>query len=439
MSAILSDPTLDRRDAVADQPTSAEFRPIKLATLDVESLPESIAADDYGALWALVREHGRPRGMIRVAFTDGLATREQLGATIEALPESPWVPASQRPLDHDLPMISVVIPSLLERADGIEKCLRSLAELDYPEYEVIVVDNRPAGAAAVPLPGVRVVRETRPGISAARNRGLAEAKAAIVAFTDDDVEVDPDWLRAIANRFLEHPDEACVTGLALPGELETPAQVALEEYYGGFGPRTFEPVSHRIRAPRGSALVGTATVDAISDDGRVLRSFSLYAAGSFGAGANMAFRTEALRELGGFDCALGAGTDTHGGEDLVMFARLAWRGHAVGFEPASIVHHKHRRDEAALDRQIKGYGVGYGALLMALVLEDPRHLGRIAGTAGRAVRVLAAGYRDKAVADGDRTSGESQPAARNRELARMELRGMLAGPLVYLKTRLRRS
>ena len=224
-----------------------------------------------------------------------------------------------------------------------------------------------------------------------------------------------------------------MTGLALPSELETPAQVALEEYYGGFGPRTFEAVSHRIRAPRGSSLVGTATVDAIADDGRVLRSFSLYAAGSFGAGANMAFRTDLLRELDGFDCALGAGTKTHGGEDLAMFARLAWRGNAVGFEPASIVHHTHRRDEAALERQIKGYGVGYGALLMALALEDPRHLGRIAGTAGRAVRMLVAGYRDKAAAAED-----GEQSTRNRQLARAELRGMAMGPFVYLVTRLRR-
>lgn len=430
MSAISSDPTVDRGNAVASEPTS-EFRPIKLAMIDVESCPESIAAGDYSAVWALVREHGRPRGMIRVPFVDGLATREQLAASIATLPAAPRVSESKRPLDRALPSISVVIPSLLQRADGLDACLRSLAELDYPDYEVIVVDNRPAGAAAVQLPGVRVVRETHPGISAARNRGLAEAKGNLIAFTDDDVEVDRGWLRSIASRFSEHPDEMCVTGLALPSELETPAQVALEEYYGGFGPRTFEAVSHRIRAPRGTSLVGTATVDAIGDDGRALRSFSLYAAGSFGAGANMAFRADVLRELGGFDCALGAGTATHGGEDLVMFARLVWRGHAVGFEPAAIVHHAHRRDEAALERQIKGYGVGYGALLMALVVEDPRHMGRIAGTAGLAVRVLVAGYRDKAAGDGE-------PSARNRELARMELRGMIAGPLVYLKTRLRR-
>ena len=178
VSAMMSDPTVNRDDAVASETTS-EFRPIKLAMIDVESCPESIAASGYAAVWALVREHGRPRGMIRVDFTDGVATREQLSAAIETLPAAPRPPESERTLDRDLPSISVVIPSLLARADGLDACLRSLAAFDYPDYEVIVVDNRAAGAAEVRLPGVRVVRETRPGISAARNRGLAEATGEI--------------------------------------------------------------------------------------------------------------------------------------------------------------------------------------------------------------------------------------------------------------------
>jgi GT2 family glycosyltransferase len=411
----------------------ARFRPIKLATIDLENFPEAIdGGADYGALWALVREHDRPRGMIRVPFEDGCVSRGQLAVAIAALPAPSHAPVPRRPPENLLPRISVVVPSLLEREEGLQACLRSLADLDYPNYEVIVVDNRPAGAPPVDVPGVRVARETRPGISAARNRGLEEATGEIVAYTDDDVEVDPGWLLAIATRLAEHPEEACVNGLALPRELETPAQVALEEYYGGFGPRSFEPVSHRMRAPRGSSLLAPATVDAIDDGGRVLRSFSLYAAGSFGAGANMAFRSRTLRELGGFDLALGAGTDARGGEDLMTFARLAWRGYSIGFEPAAIVHHTHRRDDPSLERQIYGYGLGYAALLTALVLDDPRHLARMLGTAGRAVRVMTAGYRDKLDAG-------AQPNRRTRELARMELCGMAAGPLVYLRSRIRRA
>jgi GT2 family glycosyltransferase len=409
-----------------------EFRPIKLATIDVEACPDAIdGAPSYGAVWALVREHGQPRGMIRVLFNGESVSRQQLSDAIAALPSVPS-PTPQLPQARALPRISVVIPSLMERGEGLRACLASLEQADYPDYEVIVVDNRPAGSEPIGLPGVRVVREPRPGISAARNRGLAEATGEIIAFTDDDVVVDPGWLLAIGRRMAEHPDLACVTGLALPRELETSAQVSLEEYYGGFGPRTFEAVTHRMRAPRGKSLLRPATVDAIGDDGRVRRSFSLYAAGSFGPGANMAFRARLLRKLGGFNLALGAGTAARGGEDLIMFARLAWRGYDVAFDPASIVHHTHRRDERSLERQIEGYGLGYGALLTALVLEDPRHLGRMLGTAGRAVRVMTAGYRDKLDAD-------KEPNPRTRELARMELHGMARGPFVYLRSRLRRS
>lgn len=417
---------------LAARSPETRFRPIKLSTIDVERCPEAIDGQPgYRALWALVREDDRPRGMIQVPFEDGFVSREQLAAAIAALPAPSRAPAPRRPREHLLPSISVVVPSLLEREQGLKACLGSLADLDYPNYEVIVVDNRPAGAPPVDLPGVSVVRETRPGISAARNRGLEEATGEIVAFTDDDVEVDPGWLLAIGTRLAQHPEEACVNGLALPRELETSAQVALEEYYGGFGPRTFEPVSHRMRAPRGHALLRPATVDALGEDGRVRRSFSLYAAGTFGAGANMAFRSRTLRALGGFDLALGAGTDARGGEDLLMFARLAWRGYSIGFEPAAIVHHTHRRDEASLERQIYGYGLGYAALLTALVLEDPGHLGRMLGTAGRVVRAMVAAYRGKVQAD-------RLPDPRTRELARLERRGMATGPLVYLRSRLRR-
>ena len=89
-----------------------------------------------------------------------------------------------------------------------------------------------------------MVRERRPGISAARNAGVAAATGEIIAFTDDDVRVDPLWLRAIGERFASDSAIEAVTGLILPAELETPAQVWFERYYGGFsGERTFAPLT----------------------------------------------------------------------------------------------------------------------------------------------------------------------------------------------------
>ena len=153
--------------------------------------------------------------------------------------------------------------------------------------------------------------------------------------------------------------------------------------------------------------------------------------------------------LGGFDLALGAGTPCRGGEDLVMFARLAWRGYSVGFEPAALVHHTHRRGRTELRRQIEGYGVGWGALLLASILEDPRHLGRMLGTVPRGARALSSSYRRKLRsrhADGKppaATSGATaiaaQATARTSELAKLELRGIAAGPSAYLRSRRRWS
>lgn len=404
------------------------WRPVKACVIDAERVPSSINAPGYGALWALVREGGRPRGLVKLPVVDDVLPREEFMSAVHALsPVSAAAPPTG-PGNGRLPAVSVVIATMFERRALLDACLRSLAELDYPSYEVIVVDNRSADAPPVELPGVSMIREPRPGLSAARNRGLEAAGGEIVAFADDDVAVDPAWLLAYALRFKARPEEVCVTGIVFPKELETPAQVAFEDYYDGFGPRRFEPLSHRLRVPAGSGSPFTpATVDAISDDGERRTEFSLYLAGNFGVGANMAFRTQGLRDLGGFELALGPGTPTRNGEELAAFARLAWRGHSLGFEPAALVQHVHRRDYPALQRQITNYGRGFSAMLTALVMEDPRHLGRMLGSGHRAVQTIRRGYRRKLATH--------QPKQNTSGLAARELRGMVSGPASYLRAR----
>ena len=420
--------------------TRPSFAPIMLTTIDLERYPEQI--DDgagHSAVWALVREAGRPRGAILVEFVDGHVSAERLLAAIAGLPQrGPMSPVSV-PAGGALPSVSVVIPSLLTRPDGLEACLRSLHESDHPDYEVIVVDNRPAGSAPVILPGVRVVTQTRPGIAAARNRGLAHARGEIIAFTDDDVAVDPAWLTGLTRRFATRPQEACVTGLTVPSELETPAQLAFEDYYGGYrgvGLRDFEAVSHRLRdTSRPAHPLRPAMVEAISAEGDIRASFSLYSIGHVGHGANMAFRVSVLRELGGFDEALGTGTPTCGGEDLAMFARLIWQGHAVGFEPAALVHHRHRPDADALRRQVNGYGIGWAAMMLALVVEDPRHLGSMLASLPTGGRDLAGIFRERfAGAPAD----SATPDTLISDMARLELSGMTRGPFRYLRSRMAR-
>jgi hypothetical protein len=105
-----------------------------------------------------------------------------------------------------------------------------------------------------------------------------------------------------------------------------------------------------------------------------VRRFSIYGVGAFGAGANMAFRKSTLQRIGGFDPVLGVGTPAPGGEDIVAIIGILWSGGQIGYEPSAYVHHRHRREYAELLKQIDGYGLGFTAMLMALVRNDRRHL-----------------------------------------------------------------
>src|SRR5690606_10253863 len=107
-------------------------------------------------------------------------------------------------LEHEhpqpLPSISVVVCTR-DRPQELRACLVALGKIDYPDYEVIVVDNASETAetsAIVEAARLRYVREDRPGLDWARNRGWRLARYDIIAFTDDDVLVDPMWLRGIA-------------------------------------------------------------------------------------------------------------------------------------------------------------------------------------------------------------------------------------------------
>lgn len=310
------------------------------------------------------------------------------------------------------PFASIVIAS----RDGertLPACLDSLLRLDYPSYEVIVVDSASRGRQVERLVRetygglVRYVREDLPGLALAHNRGLEEASGSIVAFTDDDVVADPAWLAQIAKAFEAAPDVGCVTGLILPAELESSAQVWLDGYWGlgkGFERRVFD---YR-RTPR--------------------EPLYPYAAGVFGSGANMAFRADALRAMGGFDPALGAGSTALGGDDLAAFFDVIEAGHALVYEPTAFVRHRHRPDYDSLRRQAYGYGAGLTAYLAKTVADDPRRLVEITRRLpGAVAHVLAPGS----------AKNERMPSDFPRELVRIERRGMLAGGLAYARSRRR--
>jgi GT2 family glycosyltransferase len=398
--------------------------PVRVAVIDVAGPLADLDCGraeqpPYTAAWILVCRAGRPLGSIEIALRDPVISaaelerevRRQLGDGRDRGPQA--TPEPPPPLSR----ASVVVPTNFAREAELRRCVKRLGELDHPDYEVIVVDNRPAGALPADIEGARVVREPRPGISAARNRGISVATGEIIAFTDDDVQVHPGWLTALGTRFARQPHVSAVSGLVVPLELETQAQILFEQSGNGldrgYAPLTFERAG-RFRVRRRDERSGLEEVR------------SLYLTGEFGFGANMAFRTAVLQASGGFDEALGIGTPTRGGEDLAMLVELLMAGHQLAYEPTAIIEHQHRSTMADLDRQIYGYGLGFTAMLTAVALRDPWHLLGLAGIVPAWVRSL----REESSAKSVNRADDYPPA-----LARAEFRGMAAGPLAYLRAR----
>jgi len=405
--------------------------------VDVERPPEEILAAHpgggrYVGLWVLARVGGEPRSVIKLPFVGDRITAAELAESFRGPAFEPRAPAPVVAADPPV-LVSVVLCTTFEREQELRNCLASLAALDYPSYEVLLVDNRREDGESVAwvedYPRVRLLREPQPGLAVARNRGLSAAAGEIVAFTDDDVVVDPGWLTAYARRFAAHPEEAGVGGLVIPAELESDAQLAVEDYYNNSRDSSdFQPLSFRLERPAGAHR---ATMIGHNGAGDPVSPCSLYAIGSkVGGGASMAFRTDVLRQIGGFDVRLGAGTPSHGAEDLILWMRLAWRGYSVGFEPAALLAHVHRREDEQLRRQIENYGVGFSAMMIALVLEDPRHLAAMVATTPEVIAVMGRLFwkrlRTKAPEDAA-AAAKTGPS----NLAQLELRGMIRGPVAY--------
>jgi GT2 family glycosyltransferase len=230
----------------------------------------------------------------------------------------------------------------------LERCLKSLQGLiDRPD-EIIVVDNAPDGDKTRQVtdrfPEVRYVPEPRAGLSAARNTALRCARTEVVAFTDDDVIVDPAWIGHLRRAF-EDEQTTAVTGLILPAELETQAQLIFERklayFHQGYRRRVFD----------------RTYFDSLKNKG--VHTWSV------GAGANMAIRREAYRLGFSFDTRLGPGVFGGCGEDSEYWYRLLAGGRRCVYDPSAVVYHHHRTTLSALRRQMKEYMKGHvGALLL---------------------------------------------------------------------------
>lgn len=445
-----------KRNSSNSTPEPPDFKPVRVLEIEIsQPLPaisavDSAAGRPYGRAWALVRLHAEQLGLLELPLEgNGLSAAEvarrvwsDLGREIaehlrrdglspaqalDGLGPSSASPSEDGRLDstppclreradrlREAPFASVVVATH-NRPDSLAVTLDSLLAMDYPHFEIIVVDNAPSSnvtaamiAGQYSAKGVRYAREDEPGLGRAHNRGLPLVRGSIVAFTDDDVLVDRYWLAELVRGFEAADNVGAVTGMIFPAELETPAQVWIEEYGGfskGLARRVFDLNENRPASP-----------------------LYPYTAGWFGSGASMAFRTAVLREMGGFDPSLGAGTLAMGGDDLAAFFEVVHRGYRLVYQPTSILRHWHRREYAGLRRQAYGYGVGLTAYLTSLVLNRP-------GLAFDVLRRAPFGLLYAA-------SPHSLKNAKKRtgypvELNARERRGMLYGPVAYLRSRWR--
>lgn len=353
---------------------------MKLVTVDIEHPLPDIPPPVAGEQWVLVRLHHEPLGMLKFAkagctatelehlISDRLATEirrhliaDHLGEpTLSPHEAGKWTFATDCPqrTPYARPAVTVAVCTR-DGAARIGECLDALVAIDYPEplLEVIVVDNASANGETTRLiesryPRVRCVAEPRPGLDWARNRAILEARGEIVAFTDDDVSVDPMWVDALARVFVEEPDVHCVTGLVVPDAVDVDAH-RLFEQYGGFG-RGYHRRYFRVNR-----------------DGGELAADRYAGAGMFGTGANMAFRRSIFDRIGHFDPALDVGTPTNGGGDLEMFFRVLKTGGILVYEPAALVRHRHRHTLDQLRTQLANNGIGFYSYLVRSAHEYP--------------------------------------------------------------------
>jgi GT2 family glycosyltransferase len=369
-----------------------------------EPLPRVALAAGEDGVALLLRAHGRPvyfglHALERGARLDGralwrLAEPEAAPAlAAQALRDALVAAPRHAPAD-----VTAVICTR-DRTALLAACLRSLRALGPAAPPVLVVDNDPpdgATEAVAAAEGAAYVREPRPGLDFARNRGLREAGTAYVAFLDDDTVVDRGWRAGLDEAVGEHPDAGAVTGLVLPAELRTDAQVVFERR-GGFrrGVRKL-----RYAGPRrpGNPLYPVG-------------------AGIFGAGCNMVLRREPALALGGFDEALDTGPPLPGGGDLDIFHRVVASGAPLVYEPRMLVFHRHRTGHAELRRQYWSWGDGFMAFLAKTYGAD-----RAMRPRARAMVLWWLGYALRNVAE---TAAGRQPGS--ADLALAELGGGLAG------------
>ncbi len=236
--------------------------------------------------------------------------------------------------------VSIVIP-VRNATRTLPLCLAALARLDPAPAEIVLVDNASTDDSLPmlqsfqqthPSCAVRVLVESRPGASAARNAGIRAVTGEIVAFTDSDCTPDQAWLDHLITPFAD-PAIAASAGRILA----SPARTTVELFSGLY---TLQSSDKPARFDRWSPWEGGFPT------------------------ANLAVRKVVLEKLQGFDESVG-----HYGEDIDLCARIYALGAGIAYVPEAVTYHHHRTTVRGMVRQAFGYGSGHPLLLR-------RHAGR---------------------------------------------------------------
>jgi glycosyltransferase involved in cell wall biosynthesis len=321
----------DRLDAyLARLQNIAGDRPLLMSELGLDSLRNGEAAQAHALTWQLRAAFAAGcAGAFVFSWTDewhraGAEVEDwAFGITDRNRRPKPALQAvreafTQVPVSKKLawPKISVIVCTF-NGSRTLSECLDSLLRLDYPNYEVIVVNDGSTDRTAeiAERYGFPVVTTENRGLSSARNTGLAMATGEIVAYIDDDAFADPHWLRYLARTFLT------------------------TDHAGVGGPNI---------APARDGLIAECVAHSPGNPVHILLSDSQ---AEHIPGCNMAFRKAALEAIGGFDPQFRIA-----GDDVDVCWRLQQQGWTLGYSPGAMVWHHRRNSIRAYWKQQRNYG-----------------------------------------------------------------------------------
>lgn len=345
-----------RRTALSGGAGARPVPPRRHHVVDVAAGLRPLPTDGAPRVLLTVLDDGVPIGNVElVALGEQVSVDDVTVAIATKLGDRLAHHRALRRIDVDPTHVTAVSVAVVvctrDRPDDLRRCLTSIMASARQPDEVLVVDNASVDDRTRQVvesfgSRLRYVCEPEPGLDRARNRALSLVACAVTLFTDDDVEVDPHWVKHLSDCF-DDPAVAAAGGLVLPASLDNDARDRAERY----------------------ARFGRGFVRRVVDPSRT----SPYAAGAYGAGASMAFRTDILRRLGGFPEELDAGMPTASGGDTYALGEVIRAGHRLVYEPAALAFHHHRATEAELRRALRGYGSGLGSMVAAAAVRhrDP--------------------------------------------------------------------